>query len=82
VTDGQLPAHPAGDYGVETLQLHPQVSAMRIQKPDGGRNRDRTYDLCDVNVRLKGLEIGLRSRVWRNTSILPQQQLFRLPGPA
>ena len=48
----------------------------------GGRNRDRTYDLCDVNVRLTGLEIGLRSRVRGRTSILPQQQLFRLRGRA
>ena len=49
---------------------------LRLQRSDGGRNRDRTYDLCDVNVRLTGLEIELRSRVWRSTSILPQQQLF------
>src|ERR1700690_1434967 len=51
-----------------------------IQQTNGGRNRDRTYDLCDVNVRLEGVEIGLRSRIRRSTSILPQQQLFRLLG--
>ena len=28
-----------------------------IQKPDGGRNRDRTYDLCDVNAALVPTEL-------------------------
>jgi hypothetical protein len=53
-----------------------------IPNSNGGRNRDRTYDLCDVNVWLTRLEIELRSRVRRCTSILPQQQFFRFPGGA
>jgi hypothetical protein len=35
---------------------------------------------CLIKVRLTGLVIGLRSRVRPSTSILLQQQLFRLRG--
>ena len=47
-----------------------------LSKAVGDRNRDRTYHLGEVNVRLTGAEIGLRSRTMSSTSILPNSNSF------